>query len=981
MFTLHKIQNNGTRQALNYALEVSQSQDYFCEKEKVVGQWQGKLIDHLGIDSVQITREAIEYMKLFNNINPSTNQKLTQRETDIRIYDFQCSAPKSVSIMATIGEDERIIDAHNRAVKNTLSEMENYAERRERSEKNYNTEAVIETKSLLIAKFTHLSSRALDPQLHTHCQIFNCTYDENKKEYYALQNESIYKNLEYFGRFYQNELSRELQSIGYKTRTVETSKGEVKGFELSGISDDMIRKFSKRSIAIEQELQAYCEEKSKSRSEVTKKEIDIISRRTRNAKLYNLSNEQLKTFQSKQLNQNEISELKDVLNKAITELTTFKENDIQQQISKALRHLTERNSVFTQEQLKTEVLKNSCGQIKTNQLNESIKLNQDIVFLDKGKLTTREVFHEEQKTISIINSGIGSHKAFNESYIPFSEPIYIRNEMEKGYDYSEQRLAVKGILNNKDTFQIFRGLAGTGKTTALLEVEKGLTQAGHNTFYFTPSADAVNKLKEEGFANAKTVANLLEKIKHNQANEYANSVIVIDEAGLISSKQGKALVEFAEKSKCRVILSGDSKQHISVERGEFLRMLEDYSKINTTELKNIRRQKDEYLRNAIIELSKNNTREGLALLNSPENGKSYITETEAYIKEAAEQYFIYTDQGKDIKNTLAIAPTNKEVDELSKEIRKRVKERGLLTADVDLKCFKSFDWTNEQKKDFRKYKEGYVVSFNQNSGENKKNTSLQVREVKDSFIILEDGSKFFPEKSAQKVDVGNLHNIKIAPGDRIRILSNDKNIGVTNGDILTVKSIDESGKIITANGKVITSDFKRFSYGYVDTSHKSQGKSIANVVIACRKMDSKAAYVAPSRTIGNLKIFTPDKELLFRSTGMNVNEIAHDLKNRPEYIDGNTQKSIFGITASSYQGISKYQKWARKIYRLQFLQSITKSIRNSIGIKKSLEQEKAKSIFIRQISNPSELSKRQNMEATKVNEHKTAKEKGISYGL
>jgi len=267
MFTLHKLQNNGTKQALNYALEVSQSQDYFCEKEKVVGQWQGKLIDHLGIDSVQITREAIKYMKLFNNINPVTNQKLTQRETNIRIYDFQCSAPKSVSIMATIGGDERIIEAHNRAVTNTLSEMENYAERRERSENNYNSKAVLETKSLLVAKFTHLSSRALDPQLHTHCQIFNCTYDENKREYYALQNENIYKNLEYFGRFYQNELSRELQSLGYKTRTVETSKGEIKGFELSRIPDDMIRKFSKRSIAIERELQAYCEEKSKSRSD------------------------------------------------------------------------------------------------------------------------------------------------------------------------------------------------------------------------------------------------------------------------------------------------------------------------------------------------------------------------------------------------------------------------------------------------------------------------------------------------------------------------------------------------------------------------------------------------------------------------------------------------------------------------------------------------------------------------------------------
>jgi len=99
------------------------------------------------------------------------------------------------------------------------------------------------------------------------------------------------------------------------------------------------------------------------------------------------------------------------------------------------------------------------------------------------------------------------------------------------------------------------------------------------------------------------VASLIKKHEVGNLNDIKNSVLVIDEAGLLSTKQGKAITDIAKKYNCRIILSGDSKQHSGVERGDYLRILEKYSKTETVELSIIRRQKNKEIKSAVVDFS------------------------------------------------------------------------------------------------------------------------------------------------------------------------------------------------------------------------------------------------------------------------------------------------------------------------------------------------------------------------------------------
>jgi len=88
-------------------------------------------------------------------------------------YDLTFSAPKSVSILGIVGNDKRVIQAHHNAVKTVLTHIEQkYASTRH---KIYGETHIQKTDNLTFATFEHTDSRALDPNLHTHCILMNFT--------------------------------------------------------------------------------------------------------------------------------------------------------------------------------------------------------------------------------------------------------------------------------------------------------------------------------------------------------------------------------------------------------------------------------------------------------------------------------------------------------------------------------------------------------------------------------------------------------------------------------------------------------------------------------------------------------------------------------------------------------------------------------------------------------------------------------------
>jgi conjugative relaxase-like TrwC/TraI family protein len=154
--------------------------DYYREGQKVAGEWFGLGAGWLGLSGKV---EEAEFLALCENQHPATHECLTQRKNSFRradgetkanrriFYDFTFSPPKSVSIAAFVAGDERIVQSHERAVRAAVAEFEVFATRVRKGKAD---DARL-TKNVIAALFTHDTSRALDPHLHTHRIVFNAT--------------------------------------------------------------------------------------------------------------------------------------------------------------------------------------------------------------------------------------------------------------------------------------------------------------------------------------------------------------------------------------------------------------------------------------------------------------------------------------------------------------------------------------------------------------------------------------------------------------------------------------------------------------------------------------------------------------------------------------------------------------------------------------------------------------------------------------
>jgi conjugative relaxase-like TrwC/TraI family protein len=217
-----------------YASRHLEHSDYYAEGERVVGQWLGRGAELAGLSGAV---DASDFDALRQGLDPRTGEFLRQRRGADRVgvggetlcqarslYDFTISAPKSVSILAILGGDLRLVQAHQTAVAAALEELESYAAARVR-QGGANEDRT--TGNIVLAVYHHDSSRELDPQLHTHAVAANLTYDGTEGRWKALQASGIYERRAYLTEVYRNSLARTVRELGYRSRTAATPRGET----------------------------------------------------------------------------------------------------------------------------------------------------------------------------------------------------------------------------------------------------------------------------------------------------------------------------------------------------------------------------------------------------------------------------------------------------------------------------------------------------------------------------------------------------------------------------------------------------------------------------------------------------------------------------------------------------------------------------------------------------------------------------------
>lgn len=844
--------------------------DYYAEGEKIVGQWRGRLASRLGIrEGQQIHPGDRAFRSLRDNINPATNQKLTKRngKNRIRFFDFQCSAQKSVSLLYALTGDGRLAAAHERAADEAFDELESFAACRVRAGAAVHTQETRQTGNVCAAVFGHDASRDLDPQLHKHFVVANATWDEAQGRMVALESNEMVKAIRYAGKVYQNALARQVRAFGYDIEESRGKKGIIEGFEIQGVSAELRTRFSKRRAEVEAGIKTFEEEEGRSPSWA---ETAVIARQTRAAKMAEILTPAVRAHQLAQLSDIEHKHLLGLKAAALQRVDCARNGNSQVPavdhtgtaedvaLQAAVAHLYERDSVLRGHNVLAETLNTALGTLDLQRLKQSIQTSDaGLVALDTDerllsrRFATKEGLALEEWSVAFVNNGIGCRSPLFDGAVKVADWLA-----------EEQQEAVRFVGSSCDQVMAIRGVAGAGKTTMLKELNGHLAAANHKLLYLAPTASAVAVLKEEGFANATTVAAYLMRASSGKMPpDWEEAVVVVDEAGLSSNHQGAALLKIAKSANQRVVLVGDTRQHSSVDAGDFMRVLEAHSAINTRVLKDIRRQTVTEYRQAIGMIAHGQAAAGMEQLDQ----LGWIKEAGAgYLEQAASEYLRLTQTTSQSHGSmLCVAPTWRENRILTTHIRAGLRANGKLGETRILSVLEPLGWTTQQRKVLGNYQKGQVITFNRRTPSGfAKDHSREIDRIESDHLVLK-GNKKLNAQQAVAYDVARWQEIEVAIGDKILLRANRKKLGLINGNVLTVAAFGPDGSIQTVEGKKIPAEYRHFTHGYAVTSHKSQGRTTDHVVVAAERLDAKSAYVACSRGRQSCTVFTPDRAVLF----------------------------------------------------------------------------------------------------------------------
>ncbi len=817
--------------------------DYYSEGQELEGRWRGEGAKRLGLSGV-VQRK--DWDALCDNRNPATGTVLTARQKQNRRvgYDFNFHVPKSISIVYGLTKDERILEAFRESVNATMQDMEAEMKTRVRTA-GKNEDRM--TGNMVWGEFIHTTARPVDglpdPHLHAHAFVFNTTWDEKEQRWKAGQFADLKRDAPYFEAVFYSRFARRLEELGLP---IERKK---KGWELRDIPKSVIEKFSRRTALIEQE--------AKERGLTSAAEKDQLGAKTREKKQKEIAFDELREYWRSRLTVDESNAVNAVARR-IGEPAIGEDLLVAAQAaSRAVEHCLERSSVVPERKLLTEALRRSVGAASPATITRKVSAMNLITGEREGRrlVTTREVLNEEQRMIDFARDGRGACPALGDALYAIK-----RDWLNDG-----QRRAVKHLLTSYDRVMLIRGAAGTGKTAMAREAVEAIEAGGKRVFMFAPSADASRGvLRQDGFENADTVARLL-RDERMQA-EIRGQVIWIDEAGLLGTRQMGQVFDLAERLKARVILSGDRKQHGSVERGAALRLLEQEAGLVPAEIHAIQRQHGEY-KQAVKALSEGRTEAGFRQLDK----LSWVREVNVTDRYAvmAQDYVSALAEGK---TALVVSPTHREAEYITGAIRSRLKQCGRLgTTERSVLTLHNLNLTEAERMDAVNYEPGDVLFFHQNAKGHRKGERLVA------------GSKPLPLAEAKKFQVYRPDFLSIAPGDLVRITRNattmDGGHRLNNSETFTVKEFDAKGNLVLSNGWRIAKDFGHLAYGYVATSHASQGKTVDRVFIGESARSFAAAsreqfYVSVSRGRERATIYTDNKRALAEAINRSDDRIS-----------------------------------------------------------------------------------------------------------
>src|ERR1700732_1194786 len=620
-------------QARNYHVRefVSKEQNYWSRDQQGHSEWQGRLAEQWKLSGAV---ECEHFARLSEGQHPHTEEQLVRHQVS-RTYegkfgrevtsaehragwDATFSAPKSVSLTALVGGDDRVREAHRESVRAALQELERYTRAR-----MGNVHAPETTGKFIAATFEHDTARPVNgyaaPQLHTHAVIFNMTERENGlengKQMRALQPHEMFVSQRYATAVYRSELALRLEKLGYELERGTHGQPEIKGFtkeylEASSPRREQIKDHLRESGINGAGAAQGAAHRTRDRKELLSPEQVLQRHRDLAAQHGHQTDRVVAEAHEHQLRQGRGQS--ETQAEQQTQLHVYEPAQATRQaVTYARDHVFERSAVEDRRDILEAALNRGMGQTTIAQVRQEferrVQTGEFIAVEHVGagqQYTTATMLRMEREIIGHMQEG--NRRGYND---PTLVPEHIRIETEDRHRElnAGQRQAVEEVFLSREKIVGLDGIAGAGKTTTLAVVREGAESAGYKVEGFAPTSRAAQTL---GDAGIETMTLQMHLVRGQRADTGEHQLYVLDESSLASTRQMHEFIERLHPND-RVLLVGDTRQHESVEAGRIFAQLQDAG-MKTVKLEEIVRQKDPELKQTVEQLARGQVAEAIA---------------------------------------------------------------------------------------------------------------------------------------------------------------------------------------------------------------------------------------------------------------------------------------------------------------------------------------------------------------------------------
>jgi conjugative relaxase-like TrwC/TraI family protein len=826
-----------------YAKVKDYAQDnYYTQNQGLANsQWSGQGAAILALNGQVSTAEYNNaYQGLDSQGNPLRQRQFGKKYNPGR--DITLSAPKSVSLLGLVKEDKAVTQAHQQAVKTTLTYIEQNCifTRTGKGGANH-----LQTDNALFAVFQHDDNRNQDPQLHSHCVIFNQTKGEDGK-WRSMDNRELYQQKMTIGMVYHHELGRRLQTLGY-----ELDWNRDGTFDVRGYSQSQLKEFSTRKQEIENAV-------GQEASAATKAQACT---KTRRGKLHQAAEEREALKQIWQ----QRAKSAGINHPEVSYQNQQHPQQLQELLNEAIEIVTEKQVAAPKHIFLKEVLRQSQGNYSLEDLSKEIDQSQSLIKTQDGRLTTQAAIEREKRILNLAISG-------KDKYRPLANTEIAHHQAQRLGLNKAQANALNHFVNNRDGVMLCQGDAGVGKTYTVKALKETISSE-NKMRGLAPSAAAASELNQGADINCQTLdAYLHLPIKSLPKNE----LIVVDEAGMISSSQMKNLLEKGQQTNSRILLIGDTKQLAAVRAGSPFKLLQEQAQLPTISINQNIRQQNFQLKEVVNLLSAGEIKQGYQRLN--EQGSIKQIPIDSLRLKAVVNDYLARD-AKTQTQTLILAGTNKEKEAITKQVRQGLIDQGKLSRESQpINILKPKDLDKFSLTQASSYEIGDVIKFSNSTARFSKDLYYRIDALdsKTKTLTLRDSLgnqqtlelNFYKDRTVFQSETRELRLGEEMKFTRNHYQNQSKQI---NGQQFTVLGFKSNGQItIQTKGKTqtVNPDTLLYSdYRYVDTVHSSQGKTANYCIYAAGAGKSltvgkESFYVAASRAKHEFKVYTASTKAL-----------------------------------------------------------------------------------------------------------------------